>query len=174
MRLILPPMKTRMRQSPHLPLLVSRKGMSRVRPVITDTRLIKTRTRFGERWRGCGSVWKPWKPTSVVKEPPNVDGSFALFLLKLLAALQQPLLGGAERRLGLWKQHDREQRKDPVTSYILSSSSPCLRRGRTASPLMISGLLWLLVTFDGLESESESLARLTEITTSLLLIGGFS
>lgn len=32
----------------------------------------------------------------------------------------------------------------------------------------------MLVTFDGLESESESLARLTEITTSLLLIGGFS
>lgn len=39
---------------------------------------------------------------------------------------------------------------------------------------MISGLLWLLGTLEGLESESESLATLTEITTSLLLIGGFS
>lgn len=41
-------------------------------------------------------------------------------------------------------------------------------------PLIISGLLWLLVVFEGQESESESLARLTETTTSLLPIGGFS
>ena len=39
---------------------------------------------------------------------------------------------------------------------------------------MMSGLLWLLVVFEGQESESESLGRLTEITTSLLLTGGFS
>ncbi len=41
-------------------------------------------------------------------------------------------------------------------------------------PLMMSGLLWLLVVFEGHESESESLARLTETTTSLLPTGGFS
>lgn len=40
-------------------------------------------------------------------------------------------------------------------------------------PLIMSGLLWLLVVFEGQESESESLARLTETTTSLLT-GGFS
>lgn len=39
---------------------------------------------------------------------------------------------------------------------------------------MMSGLLWLLVVFEGQESESESLAKLTEITTSLLPTGGFS
>lgn len=39
---------------------------------------------------------------------------------------------------------------------------------------MMSGLLWLLVVLEGQESESESLARLTETTTSLLPIGGFS
>lgn len=39
---------------------------------------------------------------------------------------------------------------------------------------MMSGLLWLLVVFDGQESESESLVRLTETTTSLPPIGGFS
>lgn len=39
---------------------------------------------------------------------------------------------------------------------------------------MMSGLLWLLVVFEGQESESESFARLTEITTSLLPSGGFS
>lgn len=41
-------------------------------------------------------------------------------------------------------------------------------------PLKMSGLLWLLVVFEGQESESESLARLTETTTSLFPIGGFS
>lgn len=40
--------------------------------------------------------------------------------------------------------------------------------------LMISGLLWLLVVLEGQESESESLARLTEITTSLVPSDGFS
>lgn len=39
------------------------------------------------------------------------------------------------------------------------------------SPLM---MLWLVVVFDGLESEMDSLARVTEITTSLLLIGAVS
>lgn len=37
MRLILPPMKTRILQSPHLLLLVSRNGMSRVRPANINT-----------------------------------------------------------------------------------------------------------------------------------------
>lgn len=37
MRLIFPPMKTRILQSPHLLLLVSRKGISRVRPVNKNT-----------------------------------------------------------------------------------------------------------------------------------------
>lgn len=37
MRLIFPPMKTRILQSPHLLLLVSRKGISRVRPADTNT-----------------------------------------------------------------------------------------------------------------------------------------
>lgn len=40
-------------------------------------------------------------------------------------------------------------------------------------PLIMSGLLWLLVVFEAQESESESFARLTETTTSLLP-GGFS
>lgn len=40
MRLILPPMKTRILQSPHLLLLVSRNGMSRVRPASTNTHFI--------------------------------------------------------------------------------------------------------------------------------------
>ena len=39
---------------------------------------------------------------------------------------------------------------------------------------MMSGLLWLLVVFERQESESESLAGLTEINTSLLPTGGFS
>lgn len=38
----------------------------------------------------------------------------------------------------------------------------------------MSGLLWLLVVFEGQESESESLAGLTEINTSLLMTAGFS
>lgn len=42
------------------------------------------------------------------------------------------------------------------------------------SPRMMSGLLWLLVVFEGQESESESLARVTETTTSLVPTGGFS
>lgn len=41
-------------------------------------------------------------------------------------------------------------------------------------PLMMSGLLWLLVVLEGQESESDSLGKLTETTTSLLLTGGFS
>lgn len=38
----------------------------------------------------------------------------------------------------------------------------------------MSGLLWLLVVFEGQESESESLAGMTEINTSLVMTGGFS
>lgn len=39
--------------------------------------------------------------TSIIKEPPHVNGSFALFLLELLAALQQTLVAQAQRTLGL-------------------------------------------------------------------------
>ncbi|TNN28331.1 hypothetical protein EYF80_061521 [Liparis tanakae] len=38
----------------------------------------------------------------------------------------------------------------------------------------MSGLLWLLVVFDGQESESDSLVRMTETTTSFSPPGGFS
>lgn len=38
----------------------------------------------------------------------------------------------------------------------------------------MSGLLWLLVVFEGQESESESLAGMTEINTSLVMTAGFS
>lgn len=38
----------------------------------------------------------------------------------------------------------------------------------------MSGLLWLLVVFEGQESESESFGRFTETTTSLPPPGGFS
>lgn len=164
MRLILPPMKTRIRQSPHLPLLVSRKGMSRVRPAITEHTLDQQRSRLrvdGERVTA---------PTSVVKQPPDVDGSFALFLLKLLAALQQPLLSGTEGRPGLCKQHGAAQ-KAPLRE---GSSAPPIRRWSSASPLMTGELLWFLVSFEGLESESESFAGLTETATSRPPIGGFS
>lgn len=46
MRLILPPMKTRILQSPHLLLLVSRNGMSRVRPANTNTHFTDEDFRF--------------------------------------------------------------------------------------------------------------------------------
>lgn len=158
-------MKTRIRQSAHFPLLVSRKGMSRVRPANQKHMLDFSLQNQALKTTASLCASSPWKPTSIIKQPPDVDGSFALFLLKLLAALQQPLLRRAERRLGIWKQH-----------HVLheTSAPPGVSRRSSALPLMISGLLWLLGTLEGLESESESLATLTEITTSLLLIGGFS
>lgn len=50
------------------------------------------------------------KLTSIVKQPPDVYGSFALFLLELLTGLQQTLVGQTQRRLGVWsRRHDVTQ-----------------------------------------------------------------
>lgn len=71
----------------------------------------------------------------------------------------------------MWHLTGRE--RPGKTMPLLKNNTGC-EGLKAASPLMMSGLLWLLVVFEGHESESESLARLTETTTSLLPTGGFS
>lgn len=121
----------------------------------------------------CVKAWlKDEKLTSIIKQPPDIDGSFALFFLKLLAGLQQTLVSQTQRGLGLWnRRHNMRSKKG--FDIKKSSCLPLCQVDVWMIPLIMSGLLWLLVVFEGQESESESLARLTETTTSLLP-GGFS
>lgn len=94
--LIFPPMKTRILQSFHLFLLVSRYGISKVRP---DSRQ--------QRWQlqpsACpSSVHLAGQSccvtlTSIIKQPPHVHRPLPLLILELLTGLQQPLVGHVQR-----------------------------------------------------------------------------
>jgi len=73
----------------------------------------------------------------------------------------------------IWYMEAKDRRNKTVPLSIKTGCESQTVNKCSGVPIVMSGLLWLLVIFEG-QSDSGSLERLTVTTISLLSTGGFS